>query len=583
MSDVPCLPSDELDPAARAEALEARRDDYRFVHDWPKDVATSSWLPERDEYSVSYSAKAVPTYVTIGANYAELALKQIRRGPLAALKSLTHTLSDFDGSNLKRDMFRSYDSAAEHAADAFKPETWQDYAEIYCAWDKPGIVDRVTAEATHADAIAWQRIAGVNPMVLTRITEIPEGFAVTDAHVLPIAGVDLETLLAQGRAFITDYRMLEGVPCGTVEGEQKYLAGPIALFAAVNGQLRSVAVQVGSDPRRFPVVTPAEGWAWRMACQCLQVADANHHEGSSHLGRTHMVMEATTIAMKRELAPNHPLAVLLEPHTETTLAIDHSAKTSLIARGGTVDTVFAAKIAAFGDFVHSQVSTLQLDRVPPRIELADRGLDDRDILPVHPYRDDIVEVWDAIESWVSEYVALYYAGDAEVLGDVELQAFARALGSESGGRLQGVPDATTVAGVTRLMATLVFIASAQHSAVNFPQFDNMSYSPNMAGALFAKPPEKGDEASEHAFFDMLPPAIVMLKGASMVYLLSNVHDTKLGNYRPDAFTDPRVVPLVARFQSALKDVEANIDERDASRWLSYPYLKPSNILQSISI
>ncbi len=121
---MPCLPSDDLDPAARAEALEARRDAYRFVHDWPKGVATSSWLPERDEYSVSYSAKAVPTYVTIGTNYAELALKQVTRGPLAALKSLTHTLSDFDGSNLGKDMFRSYDSAAEYAADAFKPETW---------------------------------------------------------------------------------------------------------------------------------------------------------------------------------------------------------------------------------------------------------------------------------------------------------------------------------------------------------------------------------------------------------------------------------------------------------------------------
>lgn len=38
-----------------------------------------------------------------------------------------------------------------------------------------------------------------------------------------------------------------------------------------------------------------------------------------------------------------------------------------------------------------------------------------------------------------------------------------------------------------------------------------------------------------------------------------------------------------RFQKTLKEVEAEIDARDGSRLMSYPFLKPSLILQSISI
>ena len=93
-------------------------------------------------------------------------------------------------------------------------------------------------------------------------------------------------------------------------------------------RLRSVCIQNGQDPSIYPVVTPRDGWHWRMANQCVQVADANHHESHAHLGRTHFVMEVATLAMKRELGPTHPVAVLLEPHTATTMKDIHMQRRS---------------------------------------------------------------------------------------------------------------------------------------------------------------------------------------------------------------------------------------------------------------
>jgi hypothetical protein len=62
-----------------------------------------------------------------------------------------------------------------------------------------------------------------------------------------------------------------------------------------------------------------------------------------------------------------------------------------------------------------------------------------------------------------------------------------------------------------------------------------------------------------------------------------VQDTTLGDYEDGHFVDPRVHPVVARFRANLRGVEAGCRARDAERYLPYPYLFPSNILQSISI
>lgn len=45
-------------------------------------------------------------------------------------------------------------------------------------------------------------------------------------------------------------------------------------------------------------------------------------------------------------------------------------------------------------------------------ELAKRGVDDREALPVYPFRDDGLRIWEALRSFVGEYVEHYYP-DAE--------------------------------------------------------------------------------------------------------------------------------------------------------------------------
>jgi len=178
---------------------------------------------------------------------------------------------------------------------------------------------------------------------------------------------------------------------------------------------------------------------------------------------------------------------------------------------------------------------------------------------------------------------LIWPDDASVAADPELQAFLRDLSSHHGGRLRGVPEVHTRAHAAHLVAVLIFTASAQHSAVNFPQFRFMSWPPNMPGALWAAVPDAATPNTEAAFHALLPPTKVMMNGATMVYLLSNLRMTTLGRYAPGHFLDPRVAPLLLRFQAELSRIDNEIAAVDGGRYLPYPYLRPSQILQSISI
>ena len=55
------------------------------------------------------------------------------------------------------------------------------------------------------------------------------------------------------------------------------------------------------------------------------------------------------------------------------------------------------------------------------------------------------------------------------------------------------------------MTSIIFTASAQHAAVNFPQSELMSYVPNFPAAMYQPEPTDANPASEEDYLDYLPP------------------------------------------------------------------------------
>ncbi len=576
------LPHRDSGPADRAARLEKKRQTYRFAYDWPPGVATSAELPKSDDYSKLYLLESAKVYFDVGVNVAAMAIEGHQAGELLGL--LEERFRDMSAKALHEHVFRTPRDVAATLPPR-RPKSWDEYREFFATWEQTPVVATYDDPQARDESFAWQRVAGVNPMVLRRCDAIPDHLAVDGALFQRVMGDgdSLDACIAEERLYVADYAILDGVATGTTLGIQKYLAAPIALFAVPKGgrRLRPVAIQLGQTPDA-PTFTPADGWRWRVAMMHTRIADANVHEGVAHLGRTHMVMESVKLCMERQLDEKHPLHRLLEAHVETTLAINHSAKTSLIAPDGTVDHCFAPTIEAFAGVVKKALDTYPISEATPRKDLESRGLMNTEALD-NPYRDDVLLVFEAVERFVRDYVTIFYQSDADVVGDQELQAFVRELGASDGGRLTGVPSVNTVDELIALITTFVHIAGPGHSAVNFAQFPYMGFVPNMNGASYEPVPGADLADEEESLTAMLPPLRPALEGVTMVYFLSHVRSTKLGHYAPFHFRNHEASKAVHGFQRHLKSIEGIIDERERDRFLPYPFLKPSLVLQSISI
>ncbi|MEM6450272.1 MAG: lipoxygenase family protein [Cyanobacteria bacterium P01_D01_bin.105] len=462
----------------------------------------------------------------------------------------------------------------------------------------------------HEDkAFAAQRVAGANPLVIEKIETLPTNFPVTDTQFQAVMGNQdsLATAGAEGRLYLADYKVLEGVVTGDFPEAQKYLSAPLVLFAVpAIGQRKGrslipIAIQCGQTPSATnPIFTPApictpqsEKWSWLIAKTIVQIADGNYHELISHLGRTHLLIEAFVVATERQLAPYHPVGILLRPHFEGTLFINASALTGLIEDKGTVDKVLSGTIEASKQLAAKGVKGYPYDfnaSMLPKTLVA-RGVDDAAQLPDYPYRDDALLVWDAIHDWVTAYLALYYADDAAVLDDSELQAWASELVSAQGGKVQGFGEATdstspliqTVSYLVDALTLIIFTGSAQHAAVNFPQSRLMTYGPNMPLAGYRPAPTAATGATAQDYLDLLPSLAQAEVQMNMTYPLGSLYYTRLGDYPQGHFEDVQVKQPLQAFQRQLEKVGITIDERNSKRPTFYDYLHPNNIPQSINI
>ena len=129
---------------------------------------------------------------------------------------------------------------------------------------------------------------------------------------------------------------------------------------------------------------------------------------------------------------------------------------------------------------------------------------------------------------------------------------------------------------------LALSASAQHAAVNFPQASLMSYVPAAPPAGYSPLSVMREGFNEDDFLKFLPPLDIAKALLDILYLLSSVYYTRLGDYGDDYFTDPDIQNHLARFQQELIKIEKEINERNKTR-TPYEFLLPSKIPQSINI
>ncbi|VAI21650.1 unnamed protein product [Triticum turgidum subsp. durum] len=362
------------------------------------------------------------------------------------------------------------------------------------------------------------------------------------------------------------------------------------LFRRGDGTLAPVAIELSSPliqgdltTAKSTVYTPhhagVEGWIWQLAKAYASVNDYGWHQLISHWLNTHAVMEPFVIATNRQLSVTHPVYKLLHPHYRDTMNINARARGLLINAGGVIEmTVFPRKHAMpMSSMVYKNWNFTE-QALPD--DLIKRGMAVEDpssphkvrlLIEDYPYAADGLEVWHAIEQWVTEYLTIYYPDDGVLQGDVELQAWWKEVREVGHGDLKDAawwPKMHTVAELIKACATIIWTGSALHAAVNFGQYPYSGYHPNKPSASRRPMPVPGSEEyallerdPEKAFILTITNQFQALVGISLMEILSkhSSDEVYLGQHETPAWTsDAKAQEAFRRFGARLEGIEKQV-------------------------
>jgi linoleate 9S-lipoxygenase len=193
----------------------------------------------------------------------------------------------------------------------------------------------------------------------------------------------------------------------------------------------------------------------------------------------------------------------------------------------------------------------------------------------YPFAVDGLEIWAAIEAWVTEYCRFYYPTDDKIQGDSELQSWWKEVREAGHGDLKNQPwwpKMQTQGELIQACTIVIWVASALHAAVNFGQYPYAGYLPNrptVSRRFMPRPgtPEYAElEANpDAAFLKTITAQFQTLLGVSLIEILSrhSTDEVYLGQIEnPDWTADSLPREAFKRFSTALVEIETRIMERN---------------------
>ncbi|XP_053199449.1 arachidonate 12-lipoxygenase, 12S-type [Scomber japonicus] len=436
----------------------------------------------------------------------------------------------------------------------------------------------------------YQCLNGSNPRMIQRCKNLPGNFPVTPDMVqssLP-PKTNLNKELKAGNIFLLDYAIVDGIPTNTIRGELQYIAAPLCLLYQHPDQgLIPIAIQLEQTPDLdTPIFLPKDApLAWLMAKMWVRHAEFQVFQVLSHLLRTHLVIEVFCVATLRQLPAVHPIYKLLAPHLRYTLEINCRGRTQLISSDG----IFKRVVSTGGDglliLAQREYKTLTYRSLQPCHDFNDRGVSH---LPNYYYREHTLMLWDALHSFVSDMVGLFYQSDHDVQEDLELQAWIRDITQEGFTELPnfGMPSQlSTREELITLLAVIILTATTQHAATNNGQFDWCAWVPNTPCTMRRPPPTDKDAVTMDMIMATLPDISQSCMQMAITWHLGRPQPDAipLGQYTEEYFTEGRAQEVIDRFRKQLKEIEDNILSQNEGMELQYLYLLPSRIENSITI
>ncbi|KAM7254609.1 hypothetical protein ACFE04_003989 [Oxalis oulophora] len=477
-------------------------------------------------------------------------------------------------------------------------------------YDTPKILSRDKFAWLRDDEFSRQALAGINPVSIERVQVFPPRSkldpqiygpaesALKEEHIVGyLNGMTVQEAIEASKLYMVDHHdaylpFIERI--NALDGRKSYATRTI-FFLTPNGTLKPVAIELslpytGEHSRPKRVVTPpvcaTANWIWQLAKAHVCSNDAGVHQLVNHWLRTHACMEPFILAAHRQLSAMHPIFKLLDPHMRYTLEINALARQNLINADGVIESCFTPgrycmemSAAAYKDFWRFDKEGLPADLIRRGMAVPDpqapHGL--RLLVEDYPYANDGLLIWHGIEDWVRAYVSHYYPNSSRISNDNELQSWYAESIKVGHADLQDAdwwPTLATPDDLVSILTTIIWLASAQHAALNFGQYPYGGYVPNRPPIMRRLIPEETDP--EYAsfladpakyFLHAIPSTLQATKFMAVVDTLStHSPDEEYIGERQQVLTwtsDVEMIKAFDEFSTGIQRVENEIEKRNS--------------------
>eukprot|EP00794_Sanderia_malayensis_P009589 gene9589-10576_t len=480
---------------------------------------------------------------------------------------------------------------------------------------RPGFRSILENETWTADKyFVEQRLAGLNPMSLRKVTfdgkigmkwdslyaKLNKTFNWNKALSEALGTEEtIESAITKGTLFAVDYPMYDDIPHVRDITDPDFndtrvmmkSTSPIGIFAVGKNakgenELRVAAIQLDYKPNS-EVRTPKDGHKWMVAKATFQIADFAVVEIYEHLLRTHVRIEPFCVCIHRHIPPTHPLNPIFKIHCRGLLPTNSYGFPKL-----TSEMMYMHKLFGMG-----HVGTLKLlndgyEKMKWKdndllVNIKARGLDDKEILPYFPYRDDGKEIYKVIDSFSKDFVNLYYDSNQKIIEDYEIQNFVNELSAEGSGTndagrgmVNGLPSKLqTREELADILKEVIWLV-VQHASVNYPITAYGIFPPNMPTKLYEDPENRYDN-----YLAMLPKGYLPMLQTFVTMNLGIIRYDVMFDYSK-TLQDVKAKNLVLDYYNKMMtEVQPVIEARNKKRFtdghLTYPYLEPKWLPNSI--
>lgn len=475
-------------------------------------------------------------------------------------------------------------------------------------YTQPAIISRDRFAWLRDEEFGRQVLAGANPIKIERLQEFPprsnldpELFGSPVSAIQPevlsphLEGLSVSEAIKDARLFLLDYHdayMPFINKVNALKGRKMYASRTI-FFRTRAGTLTPIAIELSLPPSdgvagSQRVFTPAQDassyWKWQLAKAHVSSNDAGFHQLVNHWIRSHAAVEPYVIATHRQLSSMHPIFKLLQPHFRYTLEINAAARQLLINADGVIENCFTPgpysleiSSAAYGSMWRFDKEGLPADLVRRGMAIEDPSQADgiKLLIEDYPYAADGMLMWNAIKSWVEEYVSLYYSDAQSICNDVEIQRWWQEIRNEGHGDKRDEPwwpELRTPKDLQGILTTMIWIVSGFHAAVNFGQYAYAGYVPNRPCMTRRLIPEEGTsdydeflENPEKFFLSTIPNQLQATTTMAVVDTLSShsPDEEYIGErVQTNWSSDTRAVDASLRFASSMKLIERMINHRN---------------------